>query len=331
MNHGAPELDPHTKSSRKRRAHLIFNPVAGQGNADAQLFFLEDVLHPHFDLTIELTQPNVPVESMVEGAIAQEMDAVFAAGGDGTISGAAHALLGTSIPLGVIPVGTANAFAAALGIPGNLDAVCQVLIQGHHQLVDTARCNGRTLILLAGIGLEAETAERASREAKNRLGALAYLWAGLQQLQDQEEFQVSFSLDGQSSDLVAKAITIANAAPSTSILAHGTGAVIADDGLLDITIAHAQNRLEAFNALVQLFSSALTQIPPDRENIIGLRGKHLKIETDPPQKVVLDGEMIGTTPVEITCDPKSLRVFVPLEPEPEAGLLQLFEDAEPGT
>lgn len=323
MNHGDPEVDSHADRSRKRRAHLIFNPVAGQGNAEAQLFVLQDILHPHFDLTIELTEPDIPVEAMAQEAIAPDVEAIFAAGGDGTISGVAHALIGTDVPLGVIPIGTANAFGAALGIPAKLEAACQVLIEGHHELVDTACCNGRTLILLVGIGFEAEMAERANREAKDRLGALAYLWAGLQQLEDQQEFQVSFCLDGQSSDLMAKAMTIANAAPSTSVLAHGTGNVIANDGLLDITIAHTENRLEAFNALLQLFRSALTQIPPDRENIIGLRGKHLKIETDPPQKVVLDGEMIGTTPVEIICHPKNLRVFVPLVPEPESSLQQL--------
>ena len=99
------------------------------------------------------------------------------------------------------------------------------------------------------------------------------------------------------------------------ILAQGGRQVIFDDGLLDITIGIAGNKttkLEAIVAIADLFSSALLKTTSDRDDVVFLRAKQVKITTKPLQKVVIDGEIIDPTPVEIECLPKSLQVFAPL-------------------
>ena len=85
----------------------------------------------------------------------------------------ASALRGTDIPLGIIPRGTANAFSVALGIPTSLKAACTNLLLGNTRRVDLALCNGRPMILLAGLGFEAGMVTMASRELKNVLGPMA--------------------------------------------------------------------------------------------------------------------------------------------------------------
>jgi diacylglycerol kinase (ATP) len=301
-----------TQLSRRRVGHLIFNPVAGQGNPDADLALIRKLLEPEIQLQVVLTEEGQdPAESAREIAAAGT-DLVLVSGGDGTVSAIAGALLETDIPLGILPRGTANAFATALGLPLDLTAACEAILAGTTRVVDAARCNGQPLILLAGIGLEAEMVDRANRDLKNRLGMLAYLLAGVQQFQEQTAFQATIDIEGELTEVETGTITVANAAPATSVLAQGFGQVLANDGLLDVTIATPQNRLQGLNALTSLFASALVNVPTNREDIIRLRTPRLKITTEPPQKVAIDGEIIGTTPVELECLAQALTVISPL-------------------
>ncbi|MEN9279157.1 MAG: diacylglycerol kinase family protein, partial [Thermostichus sp. DG_1_5_bins_95] len=199
----------------QRFGYLIFNPISGQGDETQQLALIRQRLGVGMQLHVLLTQPDRDAKSLAEEALAAQPDLIIASGGDGTVSAVAGVLFGSGIPLGVIPRGTANAFAAALGIPNDLEKACDLILAGSTRVVDAARCKGQPMILLAGIGFEAETVERASRELKTRLGPLAYLVAGLQQLGEQEPFQVTMQVDGSEPEhLQATAITIANAAPA---------------------------------------------------------------------------------------------------------------------
>ena len=292
-----------------RVGYLIFNPISGQGNAQQDLALIHQLLEPQVRLNVHLTTPEVSAEQLAQEAIAKGAELILASGGDGTISAVAGAIFGTGISLGIIPRGTANAFAVALGIPTNIRGACETILAGTTRIVDAARCNGFPMILLAGIGFEAEMVERANREAKSRFGALAYIVAGIQQLNEHELFATQIEIDNVVNEFQAGAVTIANAAPPTSVLAQGLGQVIATDGLLDVTIATPITKLQAVNAMLSLFGSALVKTAPNRPDIVHLRTKRLKVTTDPAQKIVVDGEIIGTTPVEIECIPSGLTVF----------------------
>ena len=296
-------------------AHIIFNPVSGQGDAQQALKLIKQLLQPHFHVNVHLTTPEIDAAELTTEALAADPDVIIASGGDGTVSAVANQLINTEIPLGIIPRGTANAFSVALGIPTNIRGACDTIITGISRCVDAARCNGLPMILLTGIGFEAETVEKADREAKNQWGVLAYLMAGWQQLDEQQPFEAELDIEGVTKKFQASAITIANAAPPTSVLAQGGGQVIVDDGLLDITIGVAGSettKLEALGAIAHLFSSAVLRTTSERKDIIHLRAKHVKVTTEPLQKVVIDGEIIEPTSLEIECFPKSLNVFAPL-------------------
>jgi YegS/Rv2252/BmrU family lipid kinase len=292
-------------------AYLIFNPVAGQGNAEQDLALIRAILEPAIALQIHLTTAEIDADQLALAAVNEGVEAVIVSGGDGTISATANALMGTSIPMGVISRGTANAFANALDLPTTIEAACKTILMGMTRVVDAAKCNGMPMILLAGIGFEAETVERADRESKNRLGLLAYILAGIEQLGQMTQFDVEIETDEKIINVTASAITIANAAPPTSILAQGSAGVIFDDGLLDVTIVAPANRTGAIAVSYELLTSALKGDATTRSDIGYLRTKKLTITTDPPQKIVIDGEVLGTTPVTIECIPNSLTVFSP--------------------
>jgi YegS/Rv2252/BmrU family lipid kinase len=295
----------------KLKTCLIFNPAAGQGDPEQDLALIESFISPEMVLDIVMTTAETDIGLLVEKAIAQGADAVIASGGDGTLSAVAAALMSTNIPLGVISRGTANAFANALNLPTTIPDACAAILAGETQVVDMACCNGLPLVLLAGIGFEAEAVELADRESKNRLGMLAYILAGMEQLRRLEQFEVEIETEDRIITVSAAAITVANAAPASSILAQGSAGVVFDDGLLDLTILAPANPLSAIATSYDLLSSTLRGTASQRADVGFLRAKYFKVTTIPPQKVVLDGEMIGTTPVEIDCIPGGLTVFAP--------------------
>jgi len=307
--------------AHSRIAYLIFNPVAGQGNSHQDLALIRMILEPQILLNVVITKPDLDPADQARAIVATiqaqpESDPgttmILASGGDGTVSVVAGAVIGTGIPIGIIPRGTANAFSVALGIPTDLRGACNTILAGHTQVIDAARCNAMPMILLAGLGFEAGMVSRATRELKNLLGLLAYVLAGAQQLANQDAFEAILDIDGERIELQAVAITVANVAPATSVLAQGFGQVIPDDGLLDVTIATPSNRLQGLNALASLATSAMVQSPTDRDDLLCFRAASITISADPPQLLVVDGEIVEANPITFECLPRSLMVFVPL-------------------
>ncbi|WP_071190432.1 YegS/Rv2252/BmrU family lipid kinase [Trichormus sp. NMC-1] len=294
-----------------RSACLIFNPVAGQGNPELELAQIRALLEPAIDLDIYFTTEEIDADELAQAAVERGVEEIIVSGGDGTLSAAATAIINTDIPFGIISRGTANAFAAALNIPNTIIAACETILEGKTRTVDIAYCNDRPMVLLVGIGFEAGAVEKADREAKNRFGMIAYILAGIQQLQNLQKFAVEIETEDKIISTIASAVTVANAAPPTSVLAQGPAGIIFDDGLLDLTIVAPDNKAGAIAATFHLFQSASTGTAAERDDIGYLRSKQFKITTDPPQKIVIDGEIVGTTPVEINCIPGGLKIFVP--------------------
>jgi YegS/Rv2252/BmrU family lipid kinase len=294
-----------------RSACLIFNPVAGQGNAEQDLAKICTLLDTEIILDVQITTPEIDAGQLAHAALERGAEAIIASGGDGTLAAVAEAIIESNVPLGIISRGTANAFAHALGLPDTIEEACQAILDGQTKVVDAASCNGKPMVLLAGIGFEAETVEQADRETKKRLGILAYVLSGLKQLRELESFDAEIETDEQIIKVTAAAITIANAAPPTSVLAQGSAGIIYDDGLLDLTIVAPANAGSAIAASFHLLQTALTGSATDRDDIGYLRAKRIKVTTTPPQKVALDGEIIGTTPIDVESIPQGLTIFTP--------------------
>jgi YegS/Rv2252/BmrU family lipid kinase len=299
----------------QRSACLIFNPVAGQGDPEQDLLTIQSLLEPEIALDIRLTTPEVDAGQLAREAVERGVHMIIVSGGDGTISAAAEAVVGTSIPLGVISRGTANAFASALTLPNTIEAACETILQGRPKVVDAALCNGKPMVLLAGIGFEAEMVEKADRDTKNRFGMLAYIMAGVKQLREFESFEARIETQEKVITLTAGAVTIANAAPPTSVLAQGPAGIICDDGLLDLTVVAPANPAGAIASAYHLLQTALSGDAAERDDIGYLRAKRIKVTTNPPQKVVLDGEIIGTTPIDVECIPGGLTILMPIAEE----------------
>ncbi|ACB51148.1 unknown [Crocosphaera subtropica ATCC 51142] len=294
-----------------RSACLIFNPVAGQGDPEQELTEILSWLTPVIDLDIKKTTQDIGADQLAQQALKQGVKTIIASGGDGTISAVAGVLINTDAYLGIIARGTANAFASALGIPDTIEQQCQTILEGKTKVVDTALCNGKPMIVLAAIGLEANTIREAERDMKDNLGQLAYILSGVQQLQELEKFTVEINNEDKTIRLDAIAVSIANAAPPTSFLAQGSGQTIVDDGLLEITVLTADNAAETVATSYHLLQKALLSDEAEHQDITYWRTQKVKITTIPPQRVAIDGDVVSQTPLTIECKPRSLSIFAP--------------------
>jgi YegS/Rv2252/BmrU family lipid kinase len=294
-----------------RSACLIFNPVSGQGKASEDLQLIRSLLDPHLTLDIRTTTPEISAETLARDALGRGVELLIASGGDGTVSAVAGAVIGTGIPLAIVPRGTANAFVNGIGLPATIESACIAILQGATRTVDTACCNDQPMLLLAGIGFEADTVRAADRSLKDRFGVMAYIMAGLEQLQRLSSFNAVLETERATITVRVAAITVANFAPPTSILAQGTGENEPDDGLLDVTLIAPRNALEGLTAAIELLESGLVRetIASTEHHIGYLRVKRVQIATDPPQAIALDGEIVGVTPVAFEIVPSSLSVI----------------------
>ena len=138
--------------------------------------------------------------------------------------------------------------------------------------------------------------------------------SSIQQLNDLDSFAATLETDEKIISVSASAITVANIAPSTSVLAQGPAKIIADDGLLDITIVASAGIGDTLAASYELFRSAVSNQAAERDDVGYIRSRSVRITTNPSQKVVLDGEIVGTTPLDISCVPNSLTLMVSQQP-----------------
>lgn len=295
-----------------RTATLIYNPVAGKSNSEQDLKIIRETLETEIELDIQMTRPDRDGGEIAQEALKNNVEAIIASGGDGTISAVAETLINQKIPLGIIPRGTANALATALGISENLQEACQTILQGKQQLIDTARCNDQIMVLLAGVGFEAETVDKTDSDKKKRWGMLAYILSGIEELKEFRQFDLEIETENKKINISnAIAFTVANIAPPTSILAHGPRKLIPDDGLLDITILTPDDRRNALTISYHLLKSALQNQVAQLDNIGYLRARKISVTANPKQKIVKDGEIIGETPFYVECVPQSLIIYVP--------------------
>jgi YegS/Rv2252/BmrU family lipid kinase len=293
-----------------RSACLIFNPSSGQSDPVEDLVAIREVLEPQINLDIRPAY-EVSASQLADEAIERGAEIIIVSGGDGTVSSAAEALICTEIPFGIIPRGTVNAFAQALSIPTAIKDACQTILTGVTRKVDVALCNSKPMIVLTAIGFEAKTIKQTDKKAKKLFGMLPFVATGIKELIDLDSFTVCIETEEQTINSPALAVTIANAVAPTSFLAHGPAGVIVDDGLLDITIVTPKNRHDAVFAAYHLLRSGFTGTATNRDDIQYLRAKNVRVRTEPLKKFALDGDIDGTTPVEISCIPGGLTILVP--------------------
>ena len=258
------------------------------------------------DECIPVHQPARLPEIMAQ-ALSRRPSCVLVGGGDGTISAAVNALAGKDIALGLLPLGTANSFARSLHLPLELEEAIDVIADGRTQQVDLGRINGKYFTTAASIGLSSEIQRRKPDTLKSLLGRFAYPTVAGLVLPKFKPFTCMLTLDdGECRSFpAALEVRIANGPYQGGVDAAPDASVTSGDLVVHIVTGRSKLRL------LKTWGKVVAGLDPDGPGYETFRGKHLRIATDPPQYVNVDGEAAMKTPVEISVARKALRVIVP--------------------
>lgn len=238
------------------RARLILNPAAGADTADDQAGVLNERLSSRFGaMEIVLTSGPGDAEAAARRAVGDGCTMLFVGGGDGTLNEVLNGVVRenalASTTFGIIPLGTGNDFAKAVGLPLDFDQALATLLRNERVEVDVGRVNGRCFVNTSGAGFIAEVSEAVTPQMKTIAGRLAYLVGGAQALMEFEPVDMSLSTQPGSHAFDTKMYAFA-ACNSPMI---GGGRLIAphamiDDGRLDFCVIEAMPALE-FMALLR--------------------------------------------------------------------------------
>lgn len=290
----------------RRGIMLIINPVSGTRNKDAIPSIIEGVAS-ELGAALEVRTTSQPSDAAAFAleAVERGFATVVTAGGDGTVSDVASALRGSQTELAIIPCGSGNGLARALGVPPDFTSAARLLIDGATMKVDNGLINDRPFFCTCGVGFDAEVSRRFA--AEKRRGRMTYLKNVLLDYLSYSPQSYAISVGGRVITETAFLIAICNAPQ------YGNNAYIApkaslNDGLLDVTVVHQGSLIASALAGVELFTGQL-----DRNTLIdSFRVSAASISRLSAGAAHIDGEPVELCRrLDISLQPANLLVRVP--------------------
>ena len=288
--------------SAPRRALLLCNPKArnGGGAIDA----VRDALRAG---GIEPVEPEPERDGCA--AIrrhAHAVDLVILGGGDGTMNAAAPALVETGLPLGILPLGTANDLARSLGLPLDPVAAARLITTADAQPVDLGWVNGRYFFNVASIGFSAELAGGLTAESKKKWGTIGYAIAAIRVLRRVRPFTVTIEHDGTREHVTTIQASVGNGRH------YGGGMTVEETATVD------DGKLDFYSLEVKHWWRLLALLPALRrgtqgraEDVRAFQTKEIVLTTRKPRPVNTDGELTTHTPAHFKVFPKILKIYAP--------------------
>jgi YegS/Rv2252/BmrU family lipid kinase len=234
------------------------------------------------------------------------VDLVIVGGGDGTLNAAIEGLLDTQLPLGILPLGTANDLARTLAIPQSIPKACEVIAQGHSQRIDLGRVNHKHFFNVASLGLSVQITQQLDKKAKRFWGVFAYAATAIKVVWKARPFWAEIYLKGESIRVRTIQIAVGNGRY------YGGGMAVADDAAIN------DQRLDLYSLECRHWWQIILLLPAMRQgrhaawpDVRTLQGKGFEILTRRPQPINADGEIVTYTPAKFILVPKAITVFVP--------------------
>lgn len=287
-----------------KRALLLINRHARKG----QDSLAQAVAQLH-DLDVELIIVPIKSPQQLPELIRQHrdrIDLVIVGGGDGTLNAVADTLIETKLPLGILPLGTANDLARTLSIPQSIPQACRVIAEGQLKYIDLGWVNGKHFFNVASMGLSVKITQNLSKGSKRRWGILAYGFTALQVIRQTRPFQAEIVVNGESIQVKTIQIAVGNGRY------YGGGMAITDDATID------DQRLDLYSLEIQHWWQIfplLWMLPKGRHGILPwvrtLQGQEIDVYTRKKRSINTDGEITTSTPAQFRVVPHALGVLMP--------------------
>lgn len=288
----------------QKRALLLRNPKARRGQ-ESIAPLLQRLESGGLDVTVE-TFEALPEIARDIVRLRHMADLVIVCGGDGSVSSAALAAMESGLPLGIIPMGTANDLARTLDIPMDLVAAADVIARGETRPVDVGMVNGHAFFNVASIGLSSDLAQSLDPELKKRFGRLGYALAAMKILARASHFSAKITEKGRTIAVETYQIAVGNGRH------YGGGNVVEenaeiDDGHLDLYSLEMKNLWK----LALMLRSFRSGTHGAWSEVRTARCVEFEIETKKPMPVNTDGEIVTSTPAHFKVHPKAISIFAP--------------------
>jgi diacylglycerol kinase (ATP) len=304
------------------RSKLIVNPTSGAWDIRRELPAVLKYLEKQgWQPTLSKTERPGEATQQAQQARDEGLDAVIVVGGDGTINEVINGLAESQVALGVLPGGTGNVWAKELGLPTRsprhllplVDSI-KTLIPGATRRIDLGKANGRYFLQWTGLGLDAEVtyAMEPRSRVQRRLGAVTYVVAGVACAVNLAGTRTRIWIDGKRIYRRSILIVISNSQLYGGKVRIATDALL-DDGLLDVSVFAGNG----FVSVLRMVGGVVLGLHARDPRHSFYRGQTIRVEADKPMPVHVDGEPLGTTPLECVVVPQALTVLVPCHTHPD--------------
>ncbi|MCK5682530.1 diacylglycerol kinase family lipid kinase [bacterium] len=292
------------------KIQMIFNPHSGHGRGAKMypqtLKRLRDAGH---EVIPHQTLYRFHATELVQNLNLYETDVIISVGGDGTNYEVVNGLMKNSCknlpPVGIIPVGTGNSFAKDLNIYNAGDGIDAVLKGKHHSVdVVSYKTGGNEHFFVNNLGFGFVADVSISSEPIKRIGMTAYALGVIYEIAKLKSMKVFLEIDGEKYEHQANFVYFCN-----SIWVAGNMKISPnskfDDGLIEILVLNEANRSEMLKVFPKVFNGSHI----DHPKLTQYQGKTIKVSSEPVKYCNPDGEIFGSTPLEVKVIPSTLRYF----------------------
>lgn len=291
-----------------KRARLIYNPTSGREEMRRRLPDVLQRLEGYgFETSTHATIGEGDAALAAIEASQRGFEIIIAAGGDGTLNEVVSGLAGLDVrpPLGVLPLGTTNDLARAMGIPRSWDAAIDVIAQGVIKEIDVGKLNERYFINIAGGGSLTELTYEVPIRMKTMLGQLAYYMKGFEKLPRFRPIHMKVSSAEVELDEEMMIFLIANSNSVAGFEKLAPDALI-DDGMMDAFFLRKCSLAD----FIRLASMVVRGEKVNDPLLVQFQTKEIRIESPDYVQLNVDGEFGGTLPAVIRVLPRHVGVFV---------------------
>ena len=288
------------------KVKFIYNPYSGE---NLILSKLDKVISLHQEAGYTVVPYRITAGEDVGVALSDIKDGnykyILIAGGDGTVDSVVNAMAksGISLPIGILPVGTANDFSKFLGMPSDVEEACKQILSSEVKSVDLGSINDKYFVNVASTGLFTDVSQKTDVNLKNTIGKLAYYLKGLEELPNFRKLHVNILSKEVEFDGEMYLLLVFNGATAGNFnLATRADAC---DGLLDIIMFKAVQIYE----LLPLFIKVLKGEHLDSNKVLYFKTDYLKVECHEDIVTDIDGEKGPDFPLEIKCIKGGLKIL----------------------
>ena len=270
---------------------FVFNPHSGKGQIRQHLLTIIDTFTKGgYEVTVHPTQCRNDAYEKISSRI-ENFDVVACSGGDGTLNETIKAVMtsGKRLPIGYIPSGTMNDFASAIGIPKDMPAAAQKIVDGNIITVDIGSFNSEYFTYIAAFGMFTEVSYETSQQMKNMFGSLAYIMEGMKRFNMTKTYRVTVTCNGETTEDEYIYGMVSNSSSIGGIKGFGVDDILLDDGVFEVFLIKAPKNLQEF----QFTINSLMKHELDAKCFTCFKASEVTFHSDNDLPWTLDGEFGG--------------------------------------